>query len=96
MASKKAIVLVLAMVVILGGIALTTEWNELGTSVNYDETVPEEGIPFHPENGELAENSLNYQLFENYGGLLLVLGILMFGAMVAGICISREEADSDD
>lgn len=35
-------------------------------------------------------------LFEGYGPLLLVLGGLMFGAIIAGVTISKEEDDSDD
>ena len=43
------------------------------------------------DDGWLAENSINYQMFEFWGPVLLVLGALMFGAIIAGVCISREE-----
>lgn len=39
----------------------------------------------------LIKESINYHLFETWGPVLFVLGILMFGAMIAGICISKEE-----
>lgn len=35
-------------------------------------------------------------LFEGYGPLLLILGALMFGAIIAGVTISKEEDDTDD
>jgi NADH:ubiquinone oxidoreductase subunit 6 (subunit J) len=46
--------------------------------------------------GDMDPNSLNYALFERYGPLLLILAVLMFGAMIGGICIAREEVDHDD
>lgn len=48
-------------------------------------------VAFGLTNGSLVEESINYQLFETFGPILLVLGVLMFGAMIAGICISKEE-----
>ncbi len=44
----------------------------------------------------LKTTSLNYAVFEQYGPLLLVLAVLMFGAMVGGICVAREEEETDD
>ena len=46
--------------------------------------------------GNMNKNSLNYALFEKYGPLLLILALLMFGAMIGGVCIAREEAEHDD
>ena len=51
---------------------------------------------FTVQNGELVENSLAYTVFEKYGIVLLPLALLMFGAMIGGVCISREEVESDD
>ena len=48
------------------------------------------------DDGTLKENSLNYGVFEAYGPLLIVLALLMFGAMVGGICVAREEVENDD
>ena len=44
---------------------------------------------------ELKENSLAYSVFEKYGLILLPLAILMFGAMIGGVCISREEVEGE-
>jgi len=46
--------------------------------------------------GNMDHNSLNYAMFETYGPLLLILAILMFGAMIGGVCIAREEVEHDD
>ncbi len=95
--NKKSAVIALIAILMLGAIVVGTNWNDIGTGVHYAETVPDDGIDFGvAEDGTLSKDSLNYVLFEEYGGLLLVLGVLMFGAMVAGVCISREEGDSDD
>ena len=49
-------------------------------------------VPFGLDgNGDLQVNSINYQMFEVWGPILLVLGTLMFGAIIAGVCISKEE-----
>lgn len=70
-----------------------TDWNDYMSN-----DTPEE-IPFTGEvdsEGNLDHNSLNYALFEQYGPLLLVLALLMFGAMIGGVCIAREEVEHDD
>ena len=56
----------------------------------------DDGDSIWDENGELKENSLAYTVFEKYGIVLLPLALLMFGAMIGGVCISREEVESDD
>lgn len=43
--------------------------------------------------GDLKEESLEYSIFEKYGVVLIPLAILMFGAMVGGVCIAREEVE---
>lgn len=43
-----------------------------------------QGIPF---------DVISDMLFNKYGALLLVLGGLMFGAIIAGVAISKEEED---
>ena len=49
-------------------------------------------VPFGLDgNGDLQVNSINYQMFEVWGPVLLILGTLMFGAIIAGVCISKEE-----
>jgi NADH:ubiquinone oxidoreductase subunit 6 (subunit J) len=42
---------------------------------------------------ELVENSLPYSIFEQYGFVLIPLAVLMFGAMVGGVVISKEEVE---
>ena len=96
---KAAAILAIVMIASVASIGIFTEWNDLGTGVAYVDS-PEENnaIPFTPDkdSGELAEKSLNAVLFDDYGALIIVLGIVMFTAMIAGVCISREEEDSDD
>jgi NADH:ubiquinone oxidoreductase subunit 6 (subunit J) len=90
--SKKTtvgVLIALSLLVVLAGSVMSSSWDNMGDNP--------ESIPFGPDGeGDLAENSLNYQLFEVWGPVLLVLGILMFGAIIAGVCISREEEDKDD
>ena len=50
----------------------------------------------YDENGDLREDSLAYTVFEKYGLVLIPLALLMFGAMIGGVCISREEVEGDD
>ena len=57
---------------------------------------PQPGIGLEQGAGnskELSHDSLNYKIFEEYGPVLLVLAVLMFGAMIGGICIAREEIE---
>ena len=44
---------------------------------------------------QLRHDSLAYSIFEKYGMILVPLAILMFGAMVGGVCISREEVEGE-
>lgn len=44
-------------------------------------------------NGDLREDSLPYAIFEQYGFVLIPLAVLMFGAMVGGVVISKEEVE---
>ena len=78
--------------VLISAVVLT-DWNDYMTNDS------PEGIPFDGgvgEDGELDRNSLNYALFEQYGPVLLVVALLMFGAMIGGVCIAREEVEGDD
>lgn len=71
-----------------------TDWDE---HMNYDEPqkIPFDGVV---EDGALDESSLNYLALEVFGPVLLILAVLMFCAMIGGVCIAREdmEADLDD
>lgn len=96
MNSKIAAGIAVVVVLMMGAVVIGTNWEYLG----YDTSDPGEGVQFVPNEDdnvtEYRENSLNGVLFEKYGAIMLVVGALMFGAMIAGVCISREEDDSDD
>ena len=94
--NKKLIVGSVAAVALIAVLAVgiyATAWDmpyDAPQAIDYD---PEPG-----DSGHVASNTLNYVIFEQYGPLLIVLGILMFGAIVGGICVAREEIErySDD
>ena len=87
----------LLLIVCMGSV-FATDWD---SHMKYNEP---QNIPFTDvvdETDTLNPQSLNYNLFEKYGAVLLVmallmLAVLMFGAMIGGVCISREESDDDD
>lgn len=102
--SKKSAVGVTVSVILLAVLVIgvaTVNWDDFTA---YDEpnslpdinTTPGEPDSIYDENGDLKENSLAYTVFEKYGLVLLPLAILMFGAMVGGVCIAREEVEKDD
>jgi len=81
------------LLAVLAASVVATDWDDY-TSNESPESIPFDGVV--DESGTLDPNSLNYALFETYGPLLLVLALLMFGAMIGGVCIAREEVDRDD
>ncbi len=83
-----ALIIALGMAAILIGGFIDAEWN---TS---DEPTP---VPFGPDDtGTLPENSINYVLFEEWGPIMLVLGAVMFGAIIAGVTLSKEEDEEEE
>ena len=91
MSKKKAIISGLVALVVVCGLAASV--------ISYDWGMDSgiERVPFGLDgDGKLADNSINYQMFEVWGPILLVLGTLMFGAIIAGVCISREERDKKE
>ena len=91
-----AVALAAGLLAILAVSIYVTDWNNYGDEAN---DVPFNGVvETDPVTGEetVDHSSLNYELFEKYGPVLLVLGILMFGAMIGGICVAREEVEKDD
>ncbi len=52
-----------------------------------------EAMDIFDGSGDLKENSLPYAIFEQYGFVLIPLALLMFGAMVGGVVISKEEVE---
>ena len=89
--SKRTILCAIFALAVVCGIAasaISYDWGMDGGPVS---------VPFGLDgNGDLAVNSINYQMFEVWGPVLLVLGTLMFGAIIAGVCISREERDKEE
>ncbi len=82
----------LLLIVCMGSV-FATDWD---SHMKYNEP---QNIPFTDvvdETDTLNPQSLNYNLFEKYGPVLLILAVLMFGAMIGGVCIAREESDDDD
>ena len=89
--NKKLVVGSIAAVALIAVLAVgiyATVWdmpNDAPQSIDFD--------PTPDASGHISENSLNYQIFEHYGPVLLILAVLMFGAMVGGICVAREEIE---
>ena len=77
----------ITMAIMLCGVMLDTDWN------TNDEM---SDIPFAPEEGTDFKDTLNYAIFEEYGPILLVVGMLLFGAIIGGAAVSREEEDEHD
>lgn len=91
-----AVALAASLLVILTVAIYVNEWDNYGDEPN---SVPfNDVVEIDPVTGEetVDHSSLNYTLFEKYGPVLLVLGLLMFGAMIGGICVAREEVENDD
>ena len=84
--SKKGLAAGLVALVVVCGLAasiVTYDWG-------MDQGI--EKVPFGlNDDGRLEYYSINYQMFEVWGPILLVLGTLMVGAIIAGVCISKEE-----
>ena len=84
--NKKALVagIIIASfaLVMLGAVALSgdfQEYNDNGVGdISYTGT---------------EEGDLPYELFETYGPLLLVLGLLMFGAIIGAAYVAKEDDD---
>ena len=95
-----AVSAVVLCAVLLFGVFGSDWFQGQSEDVVYDENgkpVPQP-IEFDPDtsSGHIDTGSLNYVVFEQYGPLLIVLAILMFGAIVGGVCIAREETEKDE
>jgi hypothetical protein len=77
-----------ALVMVLSVAALSDDWV-------FDKDDPSVGIGFQPEEGGLGKESINYVLFEEYGHVMLLLALMMFGSIIAGVCISKEDDEYD-
>lgn len=92
-----AVAVILLAVMVVG--IFTVDWSDYTDSDEPKEqpTFPKDGDEgIYDSDGKLKENSLAYTIFEKYGLILIPLALLMFGAMVGGVVISREEAEIDD
>ncbi|MBO4568781.1 MAG: hypothetical protein J5674_02195 [Candidatus Methanomethylophilaceae archaeon] len=92
-------VAVVLLLVLAAGV-YSVDWSEQNSSDAPHEiptfpTDDEDSIWADEDQTELREDSLAYSIFEKYGMILLPLAILMFGAMVGGVCISREEVEGE-
>ena len=102
MTSKKLVIGATVSVVLLAVFAIgifSVDWDDYTNSDTPQEipTFPtDDADSIWDENGDLKENSLAYSVFEHYGLVLIPLALLMFGAMIGGVCISREEVEGDD
>ena len=90
--NKKALlagaIMATAVLVLLSAAVFSADINNLnGDGPN--------NIPFTPDESGLSETSLPFTLFEVYGPVLLALAILMFGAIIGGVYIAKED-DEDD
>jgi len=81
------------LLAVLAASVMMTDWDDHVTNES-PESIDFVGAT--DEDGNMDANSLNYALFEKYGPLLLILALLMFGAMIGGVCIAREEGEHDD
>ncbi len=94
-----ASVAVVLLIVLVAGV-YSVDWNNFNSNDAPHEiptfpTDDEDSIWADEEQTELKETSLAYTIFEKYGIILIPLALLMFGAMVAGVCISREEVEGE-
>jgi NADH:ubiquinone oxidoreductase subunit 6 (subunit J) len=93
--NKKVMIGVCAAAMLLSVLAVSvmaTDWNDYVTN---DSPEKIEFVGPVDEYGNLDQNSLNYALFETYGPLLLIMALLMFGAMIGGVCIAREKGEDE-
>ena len=82
------VVIAVAVLALMSSAMLSYDW--------YQDDGPQ-SIPFAPDaDGELVEGALNYKLFEVYGPVILVLAMVMFGAIIGGAYVAKEEDDEDD
>jgi len=80
----------IAVVVMLGGMIISQDWNESG---ELSDTPVD--IPFSPGDGVDFKDTLNYAMFETYGPVMLVVTLLLFGAIIGGAAISKDEEEEE-
>ena len=80
-------VIAVAVLALLSSAMLSYEW---------DQDEGPQSIPFTPDaDGNVVPGSLNYEMFETYGPVLLVLAMLMFCAIIGGAYVAKEDEEDD-
>jgi NADH:ubiquinone oxidoreductase subunit 6 (subunit J) len=76
-----------AILIVFAGAMLTGDWF---TDMN-DGQFTGPGFDYVDPGAE----SINYQMFNTFGPVLLILAVMMFGAIIGGVYIAKED-DEDD
>jgi len=94
-----SVILALAVMVMFSAAAFSSDWfqheDEEGNFYDHNATPPKPQ-EFAPGENGLSEQSINYMLFENFGPILLVLALLMFGSIIGGVYIAREDDTTEE
>ena len=93
--STKGLIVAGVLVFVLVAAIMTSDFEPYYDSPQELPTFPDghSGQSMGGGDDELVENSLPYAIFEQYGFVLIPLAVLMFGAMVGGVVISKEEVE---
>ncbi|MBP5685749.1 MAG: hypothetical protein J6W72_04900 [Candidatus Methanomethylophilaceae archaeon] len=93
--STKGLIVAGVLVFVLVAAIMTSDFEPYYDSPQELPTFPDghSGQSIFDGDDELVENSLPYAIFEQYGFVLIPLAVLMFGAMVGGVVISKEEVE---
>lgn len=84
------VVLAAAMVVMLGAMIIDMDTDKMN-----DDGM--ESIDYNGSNTEGAfSDTLNYALFEEYGPVLIIVTLMLFGAIIGAATIAKEEEDDED
>lgn len=85
-------VLVVVLVLAIVTTDFVTEYDS-PQGIPTDTTGHDDSQDIYDGDGNLKPNSLPYAIFEQYGFVLIPLAVLMFGAMVGGVVVSKEEVE---
>jgi len=86
-----SVILAVSVMVMFSAAAFSSDWF---LDYNAEELHEQQYFP-DPDTGELSKESINYELFEEYGPILLVLALLMFGSIIGGVYIAKEDDIAD-
>ena len=85
-----SVILAVSVMIMFSVVAFSNEW--IVDDYNQTPMNPQE---FAPGDSGLSEDSINYRLFEENGPVLMILALLMFGAIIGGVYIAKEDEDND-